>query len=268
MNRIYPTVAGQFVCSLLLALAAFAGTPTVHLPLDDGAPSTVATDVSGNGHSGVLENMDANVAWTNGQFGGALSFDGVDDQLVMADDPGLSFGSGDFSVAFWYWKRANTFSFDNVWGVNKLGSVDHEWALSLGGWNAGGGNTPWFTVWIDGVAYVVSTNFTTILEWHHLVGVREGDTISIYFDGQLAASRSLPPGATMAANGEPVLVAVNSTEGVSRAWSDAAFDDIRLYDFALSAMEIEALFDAASPNNIFEDNFESGDTTSWSVTVP
>lgn len=253
--------------NLIWSLPLVAGTPLLHLQLDDNPPSEVAVDVSGNGHDGVLQNMDSNTAWTNGQFGGALSFDGLDDQLVIADQPELSFGSSDFTVAFWYWQRELTASFDNVWGVNKLGSVSSEWSLSLGAWNAGGSVTPWFTVWVDGVPYVASAFFYSLWEWHHVVGVRAGDTIVIYVDGQFESSRNLPPGGAMTANGEDIFVAVNGGSGTP-TWSNAAFDDIRIYDYALSSEEVGALFEAAAPNSVFGDHFESGDTTQWTTTSP
>src|SRR5207253_6948477 len=57
---------------------------------EDGA-GTTAADASGNGNTGTLSGP----AWTSsGRFGGALSFDGVDDWVTVADADSLDLTSG------------------------------------------------------------------------------------------------------------------------------------------------------------------------------
>src|SRR5262245_56142923 len=70
-------------CSALLVAAVANGqslpSPVINLPLNNGA-GTTATDTSGNGNNGVLLNGPV---WTNGKTNGGLSFDGIDDTLLI-----------------------------------------------------------------------------------------------------------------------------------------------------------------------------------------
>src|SRR5262249_50115262 len=59
--------------------------PVASWSFDEGNGMT-ATDASGNGHHGTLQN---GVAWAVGQLGGALSFDGLDDYVQIGARPGL-----------------------------------------------------------------------------------------------------------------------------------------------------------------------------------
>lgn len=64
--------------------------PVAWWPLDDGG-GVVAADASGNGHIGALANGPA---WTAGIRGGALGFDGLDDQVTVPSAPDLGLTTG------------------------------------------------------------------------------------------------------------------------------------------------------------------------------
>jgi len=95
-----PVIARQvkspFCLVVVVMVAALVGTDTanatdlvLHLPLDDGAGSAIAVDVSGNGHDGTLVNMDPNTDWVSGRTGLALDFDGTNDYVSVPDVPAL-----------------------------------------------------------------------------------------------------------------------------------------------------------------------------------
>ena len=110
------------VCMALVVSGATAGVPTLvlHLPFEDGMGSATAADVTGNGHDGTLVNMDVNMDWVSGRAGLALDFDGSNDYVSVPDDAALDFGTGDFSVVIWVYKRSATVGFDNNYGVSIL----------------------------------------------------------------------------------------------------------------------------------------------------
>src|SRR2546421_4198297 len=79
--RLVATFALAFVAAVLVASPASAATgPVLALGFDDGSGS-VARDSSGSGNDGTLREA----AWTTaGKYGGARSFDGVNDRGTVA----------------------------------------------------------------------------------------------------------------------------------------------------------------------------------------
>jgi len=252
--------------------AARAATLVLHLPFDDGAGSTTAADVSGSGHTGTLENMNPDNDWVSGQAGLALDFDGSNDHVSIADHVALDFATGDFSVSYWFFKRSATASFDNNYGVSKWSTGAspgiNEWHLSVGTGLATGDN-PSFAVEIGSTRYkVIAPLESPLHEWHHVAGVRAGTTISLYVDGVLVdGASSLPTGAAINNNGLDIRVAAN--QPIAPIYhTDALFDDLQIYDFALGDGDVTFL--VANPGltvTSFSDGFESGDTSAWSSTV-
>ena len=80
-------------------------------------------------------------------------------------------------------------------------------------------------------------------EWHHLVGQREDDTVSLYLDGQLVDSIPDEAGAysMQVAN---MFLARDSRTGSTQF--DGQLDNTRIWSRALSASEISALADGAT----------------------
>lgn len=255
----------------------------LHLPMDDGSGSAIAADVSGNGHDGTLANMDPSTDWVSGQDGLALDFDGTNDYVSVPDDPELDFGTGDFSVALWVFKRSPTVNYDNAYGVSKwsTGATPgiNEWCLLVGSGFATGDN-PAFTVEIGPTRYrVVDPQEITLNEWHHVAGVREGHTTSLYVDGVLVAvNDTLPAGGAINNVGSELRIAVNHPVA-PLYYTDALFDDVQIYGIALDDGGVSVgqtaggniAFLYANPGmavTIFFDGFESGDTSAWSNATP
>ncbi|AQT68500.1 Laminin G domain protein [Anaerohalosphaera lusitana] len=86
---------------LMLAVTSYSYAGVVaYWSFDDGS-GTVATDDSGNGADGVLGNGPT---WVTGKVGGALQFDGVDDEVeipIDGDGNATLSGATNFTVAAW-----------------------------------------------------------------------------------------------------------------------------------------------------------------------
>ncbi len=99
-------------------------------PLDDGAGS-VASDSTGNGHDGALENGPKWVLSGEAEVGaGALSFDGVDDRIVVE-----SFDVEGSGITIAAWLKLDGYV-DDARVISKSeggGTGDHYWALVLSG---------------------------------------------------------------------------------------------------------------------------------------
>ena len=276
-------VAVLMAATLVGAGTANAGNLVLHLPFDDGTGSAIAVDASSNSHDGTLVNMDPDTDWVSGKAGLALDFDGTNDYVSIPDDAALDFGTGDFSVVFWVFKRSATAGYDNSYGVSKWSTGAspgiNEWCLLVGSGQASG-DTPTFSVEIGSTKHkVIDPQDISLYEWRHVAGVREGETISIYVDGILvAADSSLPAEGAINNTGRELRVAVNQP-AAPLFYTDALFDDVQIYDFALTDGDV-AVGEVAGGNiaylfanpgmtaGIFSDGFESGDTSVWSSTVP
>jgi len=227
--------------------------------------------------------MDPDTDWVSGKAGLALDFDGLNDFVSVPDDAALDFGTGDFTVMVWVYKHSATANFKNNYAVSKWSTGaspgNNEWALLVGSGGAYGDN-PVFVVEIGTSRYsAADPQEMSLNAWHQVVGVREAETLSIYVDGILAdRDNSLPPNRAINNVGRHLRVGVNQPNA-PLFYTDGLFDDVQIYDFALSDGEV-AVGQAAGgqigfvyanpgvPVTIFTDGFESGDTSAWSRTVP
>jgi hypothetical protein len=75
-------------------------------------------------------------------------------------------------------------------------------------------------------------------QWHHVAGVYDGTRMYLYLDGKLDVSVSSV--GKIDTNDEPVYIGENS-ERPGRFW-DGLIDDVRVYSYALSEVQIKALY--------------------------
>ncbi len=192
-----------------------------------------AYDRSGLGNDGVW-NGTLGGQWTNGKVGSyAGSFNGADNSITVLDDSSLNFGVSNFSVSFWV--KKNTEATQGSF-ISKNSSTD------LPGWTfyQHGANMLALLISDGSVSYdavygpAINDNI-----WRHIVGVvnRSENTLYIYINGVQIQS-----------------AAITITGSVTNAYSlnmgsqwgsiHGLLDDLRLYNRALSAAEILALYNS------------------------
>ena len=89
----------------LKSLAQGAGPSLVaHWKLDE-VTGTTAADSSPNGNDGILLNTDPATDWVPGKIAGALDFDGIDDHVVIANNPSLAITGTEITLAAWIFPR-------------------------------------------------------------------------------------------------------------------------------------------------------------------
>lgn len=193
--------------------------------LDEGEGMTIS-DSSGNDHTGVLK---GDPTWTSGAIGGALEFDGDGDYVDLGTSP--SFDITDrLTVTAWI----KVTSFDVDWQTI-ISKGDVAWRLSRSqGDNLHFACTGLWPEWVHGNANVNDGR------WHHAAGVCDGTTLRLYIDGQLDVSVTTAGRINVCEY--PVTIGENLEEP-QRAWN-GAIDEVRLYNYALSEMEVKALYDA------------------------
>jgi len=184
-----------------------------------------AVDASGLGNTGIL----SGATWTTaGRFGGALSFDGVNDWVTVADSPSLDL-TGGMTLEAWVKPIATT-----GWrtGILKETTSDLVYALyPETGPEPGPTAAP--GSWIGQGSYVVGSGALPANLWSHVAATYDGGMWKLYVNGNEVASK--PQVAAFATSSGPLRMGGNSVWG---EWFQGTIDEVRVYNRGLSALEV------------------------------
>ncbi|MBC8094337.1 MAG: LamG domain-containing protein [Akkermansiaceae bacterium] len=185
--------------------------------------------------------------FATGKAGQGFSFDGVNDYV----DVGGGFNLDDLTLEAWVLINPATntgerrvLSKDNVGlsGMRKLMTLKSSAVGSSG--NQGRAA---FGVVIGGAEDALEAPFALTAGWHHLAGIRDADLnrFELYVDGVMVANKS-----TNAVTG-PIDSVVNTVIGQVSPFFNGEFfagliDEPAIYNRALSAAEIQGIFNAGS----------------------
>ncbi len=184
-----------------------------------------------------------NPLFTSGKYNHSLEFDGVDDYLKITHDSMLSFGSEDFTVAFWVNKKVVSSSWNHSFAVNKWhhgsSGTNNEWSFSLT--DNGSNNRPSFSIRTTDSTYTVKASGEISLNtWNHILGVKTSSNIKLYLNGILQDSVQLFQSQIPSTNLD-LLVAANNRD-TPRKFTNAAFDEILIYKKAFNQEEVTELY--------------------------
>lgn len=187
-----------------------------HYPLNGNAK-----DLTGQ-HDG---NVVGGVSWINGKIGKCADFDGSTGYI---SDPRVSdylHGRAEASIVMWVKKDAVQYGF-----------------LQLSGYASSNGNLYPYDAPTKVYLDVFRTNRlgpiylpTSTLEWHHVVITQSPGVWKLYQNGELVHSTSANQ--TVATNYLSFEIGRNS----GGRYADGQFDDVRVYDHALSEREVKDL---------------------------
>lgn len=206
-----------------------------HWKMDEATSTATTTtfDSSGKANHGTFVNGPSRASSTC-KVSHCLSFDGADDR-VNIPTPLNSFPTSTITVSAWI-KVSNH--------VNWYDYVRNNWAGNAGAWllySDSSGNAR-FGV-IDGAlaqhnATGCSTAFTTST-WHMMTGTYDTSTVRVYLDGTQCSATSSLSGQTLYTAGS-----IQFGEWGSAGATAHEVDDIRIYSRALSADEIQRLWNS------------------------
>ncbi|MBO3700161.1 LamG domain-containing protein [Roseivirga sp. E12] len=214
-----------------------------YLPLDGSI-----LDQSSLSHQVIVHYGPTHAPDRNAVANNALEFNGTVQALEIdyasTNANALEFGNADFAIGFWVKKLSSTSNWDNTAAISKWNSGAYagtnEWSFGIGGGGGANSDQPQFTVAMaDNNNYSVKSfnNDIVIGQWTHLMAVREGSDLSLYMDGVLQNTTNIGTGAVNDAQRD--LLIARSFSG--SYFSHAVFDDIVIYNKALSASEIAEL---------------------------
>jgi hypothetical protein len=204
-----------------------------HWKFDEGGGST-ASDSAGDNDGTIY-----GAQWADGQIGGALDFDGVDDYIdTTSADLGLT-GTDTITISLWINPKGSVGSDVQIVSDYEKGST-WGWMLEFCPDNKFRATNIGYTASRRRESSVLSLN-----QWHHIAAVIYPDDRypEIYVDG-LPDNNPYPSGGTptqLYMGSGNVTIGRQSTP--AERYFNSMIDDLRIYDAALSAEQVEQLYE-------------------------
>ena len=148
---------------------------------------------------------------------GSLKFDGTGDSLTLPAVQQFAYGTGDFTIEFWF--NAS----DTTWRImyEQTAQVSIQWSSTSGG----GGGAGKVGIYANG-GYVITNN--TALStgtWYFLALVRQSGVLKLYIDG-VAQTTTYAFANNLVASSQP-LIYVGNYFGGGYSWN-GYLDDLRV----------------------------------------
>ncbi|AQT67729.1 M6 family metalloprotease domain protein [Anaerohalosphaera lusitana] len=192
----------------------------------DQTTGYTASDATGNGFDGSLENMSFSGGTTAGKFGQALSFDGIDDFITVSE---LGLNTNNITIAGWLNAAAIQTEYAGIFSNRVDGAANFNFKKSNKlGYHWNNGHWTWST------DFSVPTN-----EWVFVAMVLEPDKVTMYMDDGTLRSDSW--NAVHSPESFAGYSVIGRDAGYSSRSYQGAIDDLRIYNYALSSSEIALL---------------------------
>jgi hypothetical protein len=196
----------------------------------DETAGTAVTDASGQGNHGTINGATRTTA---GRYGAALSFDGINDWVTVADAASLDL-TNRLTVEAWVFPTAL-----NSWETVVLKEAPGDLVYALYGDNNARRPGAWLR--LAGVSTsAVGPAVLPLNGWSHLAMTYDGAQVSLFVNGTLV--RSVARTGLMSNTTGALRIGGNA---VWTEFFNGRIDEVRIYNRALTASEIQA--DMATP---------------------
>lgn len=204
-----------------------------HWKMNDNAANTTVLDSSGNANNGIAQQNTEDLH-VDGKINGAFNFTATD-YVDITNVASLIAGTGNVTFSVWVKTASSAEGVILVSGTNadKQSLYFHcdGTYLNFGTYGHGGGSVPYFLM-----------SLITDNAWHYIVGVKNGDVLSIYLDGILRDQKTMAGinlGSTYAWIGASALSLIG------------AIDMVMIFNRALTADEVSNLFNGGNGTETF-----------------
>lgn len=188
-----------------------------------------------------------------GILGGALRFDGINDYVAL---PQLAVTTQQFTISAW----ANHFG--------RGGGQDHVNQIFSQRHNTSGDNYPVISLHSEaaveqpslysgaairsdqGSAQTLIAPWQPYNEWHHYAMTASDEYFIFYIDGQEVDRSNNYQNGDYSSISQGVFIGKSYYSGTDRRFFNGLIDDVRIYDSALSAEEINALAVVPAPTSL------------------
>lgn len=199
------------------------------------APRWRPGDRSGNNNSGTWYGSMTNGSYyTGGKINQAGNFNGTDDYINIGTWMD-NLGMGSLTLSSWFKSGVGS---SNIILSNY--SWTPEFVLNNGAYTLRG---------TDGIYHTLSTTVFSDSQWHFIVGTRQGDNYYLYIDGLAVQNGNGVSGVNVNGGGSCTIIGGGNNYpcppnmGTLSKFS-GLIDDVRIYNRALSAAEIQAIYNA------------------------
>lgn len=174
----------------------------------------------------------------------SCAFDGSDDYMIVAASSDFSFGTGNFSLNFWF-------------KMNNIGSGATAYYPLLDLRPGGSDTAPSFYisnhsgyrfyVW-SGSGVIANYNTTPAAgEWHHGAYTRDGTTGTVYLNGSSVASGT---DNTNYNTSTPAPRTGGPPPSVYGSYLDGLIDELAIFSSALSSSDVTAIYNSGVPDDL------------------
>ncbi|MHC4338267.1 MAG: LamG domain-containing protein, partial [Planctomycetota bacterium] len=194
---------------------------------NDGSGDTANEEI--NNYDGTISVLDANVSWFTGHEGGALDFDGG--WVSVPNGVTLLNLTDAVTVSCWIDRATSDDGKIVVKGRNDWETYALEINDNHGRFFVRDANNREDQYTVD------SSSELPVNSWIHIAGTYDGNELTLYVNGRVAANSVHPLGGNLVADANDGLV-------IAGRWGDSGgsftgtIDDVRIYDYALSGGEI------------------------------
>ena len=183
--------------------------------------------------------MSTTTSPAKGKLGQALTFDGVDDKVSVADSTSLDITSA-ITMSAWVKFDSGADDGDSIISKDHTSCVEPYRMYSINLWISGGVKKIRTEIAIGGLDKNLATLTALSADrWYHVAMTYDGSNIRLYLDGTLDNS-SAQTGSIDTSN-QPVLIGKHEVGDCTGVW-DGLLDDVRVYNRALSADEVRQLY--------------------------
>ena len=190
------------------------------------------------GHHGTLKN---GVGFTAGEVGQAFSLDGVDDFIRVSATSGLPVDNAPRTVELWF-RTGTDFTTSTDSALIQYGTTADTRMFGLLVWSG-----------VHGRLYFYGHNSdlagTTVLEpnqWYHGAVTYDGTTVTLYLNGEYEGSRAANLDTLIDRNG----LTIGYRPESGWRWK-GLLDEVTMYNRALTAEEVHAIYRAQSGGKFF-----------------
>ena len=197
-----------------------------------------AKDFSGNGYDGTV----SGATLTTDRFGigdSCYSFDGSNDKITVGD---MGIDAGDFTVNLWF--NPDTLTLQDMFSWYNSGNWNQIMRMEVKD------NTGTIRIRIDssgGNFYINSVNTVSTGNWYMMTAVRKDGDVTLYLDAGFEADDDGHAAYTMGSN---TGIGFNGGQ-FDQNFFDGKISNVLVYNKALTADEIQTLYDLTSKGKIY-----------------